>query len=86
MEVLVMNAGFDRRLPCTKYTEDHLETYALGRLSEEELQALEEHLLICPACQDLLAKVDEYIEVMKAAVCGDGRRRLAKPVETAVLL
>jgi anti-sigma factor RsiW len=86
MEVLVMNAGFDRRLPCARYTEDHFETYALGGLSEEEFQPLEEHLLLCPACQDLLAQVDDYIAVVKSATCGDRRRRLAKPVETAVLL
>lgn len=47
--------------------EDALELYALQRISEDELPAFEEHLLICHECQDRLAETDEYIAAMRAA-------------------
>jgi uncharacterized C2H2 Zn-finger protein len=75
-----MNAGFDRHL-----SERVWEDYALGMRSEEDRALLEEHLLICPACQDLLAEVDDYIQVVKAAaalLAGTGRR-WSKPVAAA---
>ena len=39
-------------------TEDDLERYAMGRLAEPDLAAFEEHLLICPQCQDRLSHED----------------------------
>ena len=74
-----MNAGFDH------FPESIWEAYALGRLAEEASQPLEEHLLICPACQDLLAAANEYAEVVKAALARK-RRRLSKGVSAAVAL
>jgi len=47
--------------------EDRLELYALGRLPEDEVAELEEHLLICPACQDRLAETDAFIRAMRRA-------------------
>jgi len=42
--------------------EDQLERYALGMVSsEEELAPLEEHLLVCPECQDKLREVETFI-------------------------
>jgi|HubBroStandDraft_6_1064221.scaffolds.fasta_scaffold795053_2 hypothetical protein len=75
-----MNAGFDRHFP-----EEIWEEYALGMRSEEGCTALEEHLLICAACQDLLAEVDEYIQAVKvaAALLAGTARRLSKPVAAA---
>lgn len=49
-----MNTGFLSHIP-----EDMLEKYVLG--------TLDEHLLICPACQTNLQTLDEYFAVMKAA-------------------
>ncbi len=72
-----MNTGFDRH-----FSEQVIEEYALGMRSEEECTPLVEHLLICAACQDLLAEADEYVHVVKAAavlLSGTGRR-LSKPV------
>ena len=57
-----MNASFDRHFP-----EIVWEAYALGKLSEGECASMEEHLLLCPLCQDLLAEWDEYINVIKTA-------------------
>jgi Putative zinc-finger len=78
-----MNASFDHH-----FSEAVWEEYAMGMQSEEDCQSLEEHLLICPACQDLLAEADDYIQIAKAAMgLAEGtRRRLSKPVASAVTL
>ena len=49
-------------------SEEMLERYALKQLSEAHLESLEEHLLICPQCQDRLDAVDEYIATMRLAL------------------
>ncbi len=46
-------------------SEDVLEEYVFGRVAEPALSRVEEHLLACPRCQDSLARVDEYIALMK---------------------
>ena len=78
-----MNASFDRH-----HSQEIWEEYALGMQSEEDCRRLEEHLLICPACQDLLAEADNYIQIVKAATSpAEGtRRRWSKPVASAVTL
>lgn len=58
-----MNTDFDRH-----FAADVWEKYALGMLPEKDCESLEEHLLICSKCQDLLAEADEYIHVMRAAL------------------
>jgi hypothetical protein len=58
-----MNAGHHA-------TEQQLESYSLGTLPEGEIEPLEEHLLICQDCQDLLVEADEYVSAMRAAVQG----------------
>jgi hypothetical protein len=62
----------DRRLPDNNesalrildgshLTEDAMEMYSLGRMkSEEDLEVLEEHLLVCAFCQTKLEKMDAY--------------------------
>lgn len=75
-----MNASFDQH-----FSAEVLEKYALGMLPEEDCKPLEEHLLICPACQDLLAESDEYIRVSKTAL-SSMRRRLSKPMSAAMSL
>jgi hypothetical protein len=75
-----MNASFDRHSSTEVW-----EKYAMGMLSQEDCKPLEEHLLICPACQDLLAETDEYIRVTKTAL-SSMRRRLSKPVAAAMAL
>lgn len=50
------------------HPSDHaLEQYALGRLPEDELASLEEHLLVCPGCQDRLAETDAFIRAARQA-------------------
>lgn len=48
-------------------TEDALEEYAFGRSGEDQAAAVEEHLLICVACQAVLQEIDDYIRLMKVA-------------------
>lgn len=48
-------------------SDDWLEQYAMRTLPESEATTLEEHLLVCPACQDRLKATDEYIAAMRAA-------------------
>ena len=59
-------------------TEDVLEFYSLGMLSEAETEVLEEHLLVCADCQDRLAETDDYVRHMRAATAklraGKGRK------------
>jgi hypothetical protein len=86
---------------CAIFTAEVWEEYAMGMRSEEDCASLEEHLLICSACQDLLAAADEYIQVVKVASAltapedgGPGtpvtdlgtRCRLSKPVAAATTL
>lgn len=57
-----MKASFSSHI-----SEELLEKYAFRRLTEQESAPVEEHLLICPTCQDRLNEVDDYIQVMKLA-------------------
>jgi predicted anti-sigma-YlaC factor YlaD len=103
-----MNTDFGRQspkrtapAPCTAFTADVWEEYAMGMRSEEDSASLEEHLLICSVCQDLLADADEYVQAVKAAADllaaqhGEGkapvtdsrtRRRLSKRAAAAATL
>jgi hypothetical protein len=46
---------------------EDLERYSIGTLSGPQEEALEEHLLICPACQDQLAEIDAYVRTVRVA-------------------
>jgi hypothetical protein len=48
-------------------TEATWEKYAFGQTREPEVATLEEHLLVCEDCQNLLAEVTDYIQLMKVA-------------------
>jgi hypothetical protein len=48
-------------------TAEQFELYSLGTLPEAEIEPLEEHLLICQDCQDLLAETDSYVMAMRSA-------------------
>lgn len=51
----------------THPTEDDWELYALGRLEEDQAARLEEHLLICAACQDRLSEIEAYVHAAREA-------------------
>ena len=48
-------------------TEDVVELYSMGRLSEPEIERVEEHLMECHDCQDLLTETDEFVGAARAA-------------------
>jgi hypothetical protein len=52
-------------------TDDHLELYALGRLTDPVLADLEEHLLICGSCRDRLDETDAYVRAMRSAIADE---------------
>ncbi len=51
----------------THCSEDVLEEYSMGMPSSQDAASVEEHLLVCVACQGRLEKIDEYVRVVKAA-------------------
>jgi len=51
----------------THISADLLERYSLHQLSEEQLAPVEEHLLLCPVCQQVLTEIDEFVAAMKIA-------------------
>lgn len=59
--------------PCP--ADDELELYAMGRLAAGPEAALDEHLLVCQACQDRLAGTDLDVAAVKLAIGQLERRR-----------
>jgi anti-sigma factor RsiW len=49
-------------------TDEQLELYALARLPEPEAAILEEHLLVCAACQERLDEVEAFALAMREAL------------------
>jgi hypothetical protein len=45
---------------------DEIELYALGRLAEELVPPLEEHLLVCECCQDALREEESFSQSITA--------------------
>jgi hypothetical protein len=48
-------------------TDDQLDLYARGRLSESELPVLEEHLMICSNCREKLDEIGDFTLGMQEA-------------------
>ena len=49
--------------------DEVLEQYALGGIGDEaELASIEQHLLVCGACQDRLNEEDEFARVLRVAL------------------
>jgi anti-sigma factor RsiW len=46
-------------------TEEGLERYSMGTLSEAEAEVLEEDLLVCTACQERLTETDRYVRAVR---------------------
>jgi hypothetical protein len=44
-----------------------LENYSLDHLAEPELEVVEEHILICPTCQDRLTEIDDFVRTFRMA-------------------
>jgi anti-sigma factor RsiW len=59
-------------------TDDQLEQYVLGRLSSQDVEILEEHLMVCVACQEKLDGVANFALGMREVLETD-------PVPVAVV-
>ena len=57
-----MNVDFD-----SHFSQESLELYALGMLSDRGCAPVEEHLLVCSRCQIQLEAVDSYISLVRSA-------------------
>jgi hypothetical protein len=44
-----------------------LEEYSRAKLPDAEVECFEEHLLICPRCQDRLAEMDAFVDATRRA-------------------
>jgi anti-sigma factor RsiW len=49
-------------------SEEQLELYAVGKLSGEALDSLEDHLMVCSGCRTRLEEMDEYVATMRAGL------------------
>jgi len=49
-----------------------MECYAVSACSDPEIEAIEEHLLWCPACWDRLRQEDEFVALWRLAVSSPG--------------
>jgi hypothetical protein len=59
----------------THLSDTDLERYCLGKVKDEvELAALEEHLLLCPACVDQAEAAREYVDLLRVAFLRFDRR------------
>ena len=68
------------------FGDELLETYSIGHLPEEEVPALEEHLLMCSDCQVRLSSIDQYVQVAKAAAAELERKKTAPKRDFAEFL
>lgn len=59
-------------------SEDRLEEFCLGTVPAEELEDLESHLLICPACRERLGETEVYVSTMRQAAAQVAADRLAR--------
>src|SRR5262249_10958193 len=47
--------------------EDEIEQYSLGKVREDRLASVEEHLLICETCRSHVHEADRYAHLMRKA-------------------
>ncbi len=59
-------------------SEDALERYCIGSASAAELEGIESHLLVCPACQERLRETETYVRTMQQATAQAVANQLAK--------
>ena len=55
-------------------SDEQLELYALGRLSEPSVAEVEEHLLVCAACQERVDDLQAYALAMRQAISREPAR------------
>ena len=56
-----MSQGYTHR------EQEEIESYSMGKMPEAEMEAFEEHLLICEQCQHAVAEFDAYVPAVRSA-------------------
>jgi hypothetical protein len=51
--------------------DEQLELYGLGRLTESRVAIVEQHLLVCEACQERLDDVETFARTMRQAIADE---------------
>jgi hypothetical protein len=54
-------------------TDEQLELYGLGRLTEPRVAIVEQHLVVCEACQESLNDVETFALAMRQAIAGGSK-------------
>ncbi|MGA2186495.1 MAG: hypothetical protein ABSH47_26055 [Bryobacteraceae bacterium] len=64
-------------LTCTNdaAAQDAAEAYVFQRMAASESEYYEEHLLICPRCQDAVQEFDVFLSAARIALAEDPRGR-----------
>jgi len=52
---------------CSHVEEETLEQYSAGRLAEPDVARVEEHVLLCEACQEKLEEIDSWVRSVRRA-------------------
>jgi hypothetical protein len=52
-------------------TEGVLEEYSFNRLPEQITAVVEEHLLVCPDCQEALQSLEDFIRLVSIAIADE---------------
>ena len=60
--------GSDMNIRAGHLSDEVLERYSMGALSEPQSAPLEEHLLLCELCRTRLEELDQFTRLMKAAL------------------
>jgi len=60
------------------FPDDILENYAMGKLSDQESEPVEEHLLLCSVCQERLDELDDFVQAIKIALADPAPTPCAK--------
>ena len=58
--------------------EEAAEQYSLGQLSARKTAAVEQHLLVCGSCREVVTACDSYVAAMRNAAA-KLRKRETKP-------
>ena len=53
-------------------SDELLEQYHLGTIPENDLAAVEEHILWCPHCADRAEAAANYVDLIRVALCRIG--------------
>jgi len=66
------------------FSDEFVERYAMGALSDQESAPFEEHLLLCESCRAHLKAMDEFVEVANLALATSSVNRREEGRKTSL--